>query len=153
VSRNPVVRWARVQDLADVVALIGEHAVYEKADPPAPGLEERLRPLLFGHPEPRLRCLVAELDGVVVGYATCSAEVSTWDGAEYLHMDCLFLRDGHRGLGIGELLMDAVREEARALGLGHVQWQTPVWNDGAIRFYGRIGATSKDKRRFFLPVR
>lgn len=151
-SRDPVVRRARVEDLADVVALIGEHAVYEKADPPAPGLEERLRPLLFGQPEPRLRCLVAELDRVVVGYATCSAEVSTWDGAEYLHMDCLFLRDGHRGLGIGELLMDAVREEARALGLGHVQWQTPVWNDGAIRFYGRIGATSKDKRRFFLPT-
>lgn len=152
-SRNPVVRRARVEDLADVVALIGEHAVYEKADPPAPGLEERLRPLLFGRPEPRLRCLVAELEGVVVGYASCSAEVSTWDGAEYLHMDCLFLRDGHRGLGIGESLMDAVREEARALGLGHVQWQTPVWNDGAIRFYGRIGAISKDKRRFFLPVR
>lgn len=151
-SGTPVVRRARVGDLADVVALIAEHAVYEKAEPPAPGLEERLRILLFGSPEPRLRCLVAELDGTVVGYATCSAEVSTWDGAEYLHMDCLFLRDGHRGLGIGESLMTAVRDEARALGLGQVQWQTPAWNDGAIRFYGRIGATSKDKRRFFLPV-
>ncbi|WP_324609629.1 hypothetical protein [Streptomyces sp. WM6386] len=73
------------------------------------------------------------MDGAVVGYATCSAEVSTWDGSEYLHMDCLFLRHGHRGLG-------------------QVQWQTPAWNEGAIRFYGRIGATSKDKRRFFLPV-
>nr|WP_240982600.1 GNAT family N-acetyltransferase [Streptomyces sp. S3(2020)] len=138
--------------MPEVVALIAEHAVYEKAEPPAPGLADRLRPLLFGSPEPRLRCLVAELDGSVVGYATCSTEVSTWDGAEYLHMDCLFLRDGHRGLGIGESLMAAVRDEARALGLGQVQWQTPAWNDGAIRFYGRIGAKSKDKRRFFLPV-
>jgi GNAT superfamily N-acetyltransferase len=152
-SAAPVVRRARVEDLADVVALIAEHAVYEKADPPAPGLGERLAPLLFDGPRPRLRCLVAELDGTVVGYSTCSAEVSTWDGAEYLHMDCLFLRDGHRGLGIGELLMDAVRGEARALGLDHVQWQTPLWNEGAIRFYGRIGATSKEKRRFFLPAR
>ncbi|MDQ0600373.1 GNAT superfamily N-acetyltransferase [Streptomyces canus] len=151
-SGGPVVRRARPEELTDVVALIAEHAVYEKAEPPAPGLEERLRPLMFGSPEPRLRCLVAELGGTVVGYATCSAEVSTWDGAEYLHMDCLFLRDGHRGLGIGEALMDAVRDEARALGVGHVEWQTPAWNDGAIRFYGRIGATSKDKRRFLLPV-
>lgn len=149
------VRRARVDDLPEVVALIAEHAVYEKADPPAKGLAERLGFLLFGEPEPRLIGLVAELreGGPLVGYATCSAEVSTWDGEEYLHMDCLYLRDGHRGLGIGELLMDAVRGEARRLGLGQVQWQTPVWNDGAIRFYGRIGATSKDKRRFFLPVR
>jgi GNAT superfamily N-acetyltransferase len=147
-----VVRRVRPEELADVVALITEHAVYEKAEPPAPGLEERLWSLLFGSPAPRLRCLVAELDGTVVGYATCSAEVSTWDGTEYLHMDCLFLRDGHRGLGIGESLMAAVRDEARALGLGQVQWQTPAWNEGAIRFYDRIGAVSKEKLRFFLPV-
>ncbi|MDN3023632.1 GNAT family N-acetyltransferase [Streptomyces sp. S.PB5] len=151
-SRRPVVRPARVGDLAEVVALIGEHAAYEKADPPAAGLEGRLERLLFGSSEPRLRCFVAESDGRVLGYATCSAEVSTWDGAEYLHMDCLFLRDGHRGLGIGEALMNAVRDEARALGLGHVEWQTPAWNDGAIRFYERIGAVAKDKRRFSLPV-
>lgn len=151
-SGGPVVRRARPGDLAEVVALIAEHAAYEKSEPPASGLQERLRTLLFGNPEPRLRCLVAELDGAVVGYATCSAEVSTWDGAEYLHMDCLFLRDGHRGLGIGESLMAAVRDEARALGLAQVQWQTPAWNDGAIRFYGRIGAVAKDKRRFFLSV-
>lgn len=151
-SGAPLVRRARVGDLPDVVALIAEHAAYEKAEPPAAGLEERLRSLLFGSSGPRLRCLVAELDGAVVGYATCSAEVSTWDGVEYLHMDCLFLRDGHRGLGIGESLMDAVRGEARALGLDQVQWQTPAWNDGAIRFYGRIGAVAKEKRRFFLPV-
>jgi hypothetical protein len=33
-----------------------------------------------------------------------------------------------------------------------VQWQTPAWNEGAIRFYDRIGAVSKEKLRFFLPV-
>jgi GNAT superfamily N-acetyltransferase len=147
-----VVRRVRPEELADVVALIAEHAAYEKAEPPTPGLEERLRSLLFGRAEPRLRCLVAELEGTVVGYATCSTEVSTWDGVEYLHMDCLFLREGHRGLGIGEALMAAVRDEARALGLGQVQWQTPAWNEGAIRFYDRIGAVSKEKLRFFLPV-
>ncbi|WP_327718212.1 GNAT family N-acetyltransferase [Streptomyces sp. NBC_00490] len=151
-SGGPVVRRVRPEELADVVALITEHAVYEKAEPPAPGLEERLRSLLFGSPEQRLRCLVAEWGGTVVGYATCSTEVSTWDGTEYLYMDCLFLRDGHRGLGIGESLMAAVRDEARALGLGQVQWQTPAWNEGAIRFYDRIGAVSKEKLRFFLPV-
>lgn len=100
---------------------------------------------------PRLRCLVAELpDGEIVGYATCAPEVSTWGGCEYLHMDCLFLRDGHRGLGLGQRLMDAVLAEARALGLREVPWQTPARNEGAIRFYDRLGAQGGDKRRCAL---
>lgn len=152
-DRAPRVRHARPADLPRVAELVAEHAVYEKSPPLAPGLAGRLDTLLFGVPEPRLRCLVAELPGgEIVGYATCAPEVSTWDGAEYLHMDCLFLRDGHRGLGLGPLLTDAVAAQARALGLTEVQWQTPAWNEGAIRFYERIGADAKEKVRYTWQV-
>ncbi|MFD8978225.1 GNAT family N-acetyltransferase [Streptomyces sp. NPDC059593] len=163
-----VVRRARAEDLGRVVELVAEHAEYEKSAPPAPGLATRLAGLLFGgegpggEPQgppgstealPRLRCLVAELpDGSLAGYATCAPELSTWDGVAYLHMDCLYLTSTARGHGLGPLLMDAVRAEARALGLTEIQWQTPAWNEGAIRFYDRLGATSKEKRRYTLPV-
>ncbi|MER5709568.1 GNAT family N-acetyltransferase [Streptomyces sp. NPDC002122] len=173
-----VVRHARAEDLGRVVELVAEHAEYEKAAPPAPGLATRLAGLLFdgegpgegpygrmgpdggshgqagpGGGLPRLRCLVAELpDGSLAGYATCAPELSTWDGVAYLHMDCLYLTSTARGHGLGPLLMDAVRAEARALGLTEIQWQTPAWNEGAIRFYDRLGATSKEKRRYTLPV-
>ncbi|GEB59902.1 GNAT family N-acetyltransferase [Streptomyces gardneri] len=170
-----VVRHARVEDLERVVELVAEHAEYEKAAPPAPGLATRLTGMLFGGPgsaeefggpepadeprgpsggeTPRLRCLVAELpDGSLAGYATCAPELSTWDGVAYLHMDCLYLTSTARGHGLGPLLLDAVRAEARALGLTEIQWQTPAWNEGAIRFYDRLGATSKEKRRYSLPV-
>ncbi|MEU2288376.1 GNAT family N-acetyltransferase [Streptomyces sp. NPDC013178] len=152
-SDAPLVRPARPADLPRVAELACEHAEYERAAPPAPDLAERLHTLLFGTPAPRLRCLVAETpDGEVVGYASCAPELSTWDGCEYLHMDCLFLTPGHRGHGLGALLMDAVTAEARALGLTEVQWQTPVWNEGAIRFYDRLGAHAKEKVRFTLTV-
>ncbi|MFF8839562.1 GNAT family N-acetyltransferase [Streptomyces sp. NPDC015130] len=161
-----VVRHARVEDLGRVVELVAEHAAYEKAAPPAPGLATRLAGLLFGDrgrageppapagtDTPRLRCLVAELpDGGLAGYATCAPELSTWDGVAYLHMDCLYLTSTARGHGLGPLLMEAVRAEARALGLTEIQWQTPAWNEGAIRFYDRLGATSKEKRRYTLSV-
>ncbi|MFE5716694.1 GNAT family N-acetyltransferase [Streptomyces sp. NPDC056501] len=163
-----VVRRARAEDLGRVVELVAEHAEYEKSAPPAPGLATRLAGLLFGgegpggEPQgrtgstealPRLRCLVAELpDGSLAGYATCAPELSTWDGVAYLHMDCLYLTSTARGHGLGPLLMDAVRAEARAVGLTEIQWQTPAWNEGAIRFYDRLGATSKEKRRYTLPV-
>jgi RimJ/RimL family protein N-acetyltransferase len=32
----------------------------------------------------------------------------------------------------------------------NVQWQTPTWNEPAIRFYQRLGAKSKQKVRFFF---
>ncbi|KQX13913.1 acetyltransferase [Streptomyces sp. Root431] len=183
-----VVRHARAEDLGRVVELVAEHAEYEKAAPPPPGLATRLAGLLFGgegpgggargrtgsddgsdgqagpddesHGQagpgggsPRLRCFVAELpDGSLAGYATCAPELSTWDGVAYLHMDCLYLTSTARGHGLGPLLMDAVRAEARALGLTEIQWQTPAWNEGAIRFYDRLGATSKEKRRYTLAV-
>ncbi|MEU3477442.1 GNAT family N-acetyltransferase [Streptomyces sp. NPDC033754] len=193
-----VVRHARAEDLGRVVELVAEHAEYEKAAPPPPGLATRLAGLLFGgegpgggahgrtgsdggsdgqagprggsdgqagpgggsHGQaglgggaPRLRCFVAELpDGSLAGYATCAPEISTWDGVAYLHMDCLYLTSTARGHGLGPLLMDAVRTEARALGLTEIQWQTPAWNEGAIRFYDRLGATSKEKRRYTLAV-
>ncbi|MFD9247589.1 GNAT family N-acetyltransferase [Streptomyces sp. NPDC059556] len=147
------VRPARPEDLPRVVELIAEHAAYEKAAPPAPGLADRLAGLLFGTEPPRLRCLVAALpDGTLAGYASCAPEPSTWDGTEYLHMDCLYLTEASRGHGLGPLLMAAVRAEAGRLGLAEIQWQTPAWNESAIRFYDRLGATSKEKHRYSLRV-
>ncbi|GAA1185348.1 GNAT superfamily N-acetyltransferase [Kitasatospora gansuensis] len=147
------VRSARPADLPLLVELAAEHAAYERAAPPAPDLAERLDALLFGAPVPRLHCLLAELpDGELVGYAAAAPELSTWQGREYLHLDCLFLRPAARGAGLGVLLMDAVAGLAGQLGLAEVQWQTPDWNEGAARFYDRIGARARPKLRYSLAV-
>jgi GNAT superfamily N-acetyltransferase len=149
-TATPHIRRARPADLARIGELIAEHAAHEQADPPPDGALERLGAALFALPdEPRIRCLVAEgPGGDVVGYATCAPEFSTWQGREYLHMDCLYLRPGQRGLGLGARLMEAVAAEARALGIDEVQWQTPEWNEDAIRFYDRSGARSSRKLRY-----
>ncbi|SDZ65377.1 Acetyltransferase (GNAT) family protein [Asanoa ishikariensis] len=101
---------------------------------------------------PRLHCLVAEVRGEVVGYATCALEMSTWAGREYLHMDCLFLRDGYRGAGLGAQLVDAVLAVARHFGVAAAEWQTPPWNAGAVRFYERLGGRARPKVRFTLTT-
>ncbi|WP_324290804.1 GNAT family N-acetyltransferase [Streptomyces sp. H27-S2] len=63
-------------------------------------------------------------------------------------MDCLYLAEGARGHGLGAALMDGVAGLAQELGLDEVQWQTPEWNEGAIRFYDSLGATGAPKRRY-----
>lgn len=67
-------------------------------------------------------------------------------------MDCLFVRDTHRGGGVGRILMKAALEHTRLHGTTELQWQTPTWNSGAIRFYDRLGAAQQTKRRFTLTV-
>lgn len=150
----PVIRPASPADLPAIVLLTAEHAAYEKADRPAADLADRLNSALFGAPTPRLHCLVVELpDGELVGYATCAPEFATWQGREYLHLDCLYLRDLYRGLGMGTDLFAAVLAHATSLGVTEVQWNTPAWNTGAIRFYDRFGAVGKDKVRYTLQTR
>ncbi|MFJ9592553.1 GNAT family N-acetyltransferase [Streptomyces virginiae] len=151
-EHTPVIRRARVGDLPRLVELIHEHVAYEKSAPRPADLASRLGPRLFAE-DSRLWVLLAETsDGVVAGYAACSAEFAFWDARDHLHMDCLYLAAEARGQGLGAALMDGVAELARELGLEQVQWQTPDWNEGAIRFYDRLGAAAHPKLRYALPV-
>jgi GNAT superfamily N-acetyltransferase len=145
------VRGATTNDIPDLLDLIREHTAYERATPPAPDVADRLSALLFA-PTLRLHALIAEVDGVVVGYATAGLEIETWQAREFLHMDCLFLREGARGSGVGGMLLDAVRQLAIDLGVDDVQWQTPDWNEGAVRFYDRTGAVKRAKYRYSLAL-
>nr|WSX49202.1 GNAT family N-acetyltransferase [Streptomyces sp. NBC_00974] len=149
-AATSVVRPARPGDLSRLIDLMREHMVYEKSEPRPADLADRLGPQLFAEGA-RLWVLLGETpDGEVAGYAACSAQFSFWEAREYLHMDCLYLAEEARGHGLGAALMDAVRVLAGELGLGHVEWQTPDWNEGAIRFYDRLGATSLPKLRYTL---
>lgn len=48
--------------------------------------------------------------------------------------------------------MKRVVEETRSMGCEGIQWQTPIFNTRAMKFYERHGATANDKRRFYLAV-
>ncbi len=146
------VRRARVGDLPRLEELVHEHIAYERSAPRPAGLAALLGPQLFAE-DARLWVLLAETpDGTVAGYAACSSEFAFWDARYYLHMDCLYLAEAARGQGLGAALVDGVAGLARELGLDQVQWQTPEWNEGAIRFYDRLGATGHPKLRYSLPV-
>jgi GNAT superfamily N-acetyltransferase len=146
-----VVRRVSRRDLAALVVMCGEHAQYERAPHAPAGMAERLARALFATP-PRLHAWVAEASGELLGYATATVEFSTWQARDFLHMDCLFVREGRRGDGIGVSLLAAVIVAARCAGCAEIQWQTPDWNTDAARFYRRAGAIEKPKRRFSLQL-
>ena len=145
------VHHARTEaDFAPVRALAQAHARFEQSNVVLPAdWSRRMAGLTAAG---RVDLFVATAEDEAVGYASVTNDVSTWTGATYAHLDCLYLADGHRGHGSGLLLFDAVVGRARSVGRTELQWQTPAWNEGAIRFYRRTGAHSHDKTRFVLPL-
>ena len=49
-------------------------------------------------------------------------------------------------------MVEAVQCHRRQMGCANLQWQTPAWNEAAIRFYDRLGAGRLAKQRYTLPL-
>jgi ribosomal protein S18 acetylase RimI-like enzyme len=106
----------------------------------------------FG-PAPAFRGLVAEDDtGTVVGYVLFSP---IYDG-EYvpgLYVIDLYVQKDFRGRGIGQSLMRAVEDVARAEGRKRLTWAVHRDNTRAIHFYKRIGGiVATDTSTMYLDV-
>ncbi|WP_213815436.1 GNAT family N-acetyltransferase [Glaciihabitans sp. dw_435] len=131
-------------------ALAVAHAQFEKSTIviPADWAARTSRLIAAG----QLDLFVARSSGQALGYATLTRGVSTWAAEPYGYLDCLFVAEGHRDAGVGPLLVTAVAEHARSVGLRELQWQTPSWNAGAIRFYTRLGAARSGKEHFALRL-
>lgn len=146
-----IIRTATTADVDAIATLMVAHALYEQSAIEKEGLAANFEKHL-ADPGHELRCLVVECDGRLVGYTTFIRQFSTWDAGFYIYLDCLYLDDSMRGRGIGQELMEHIKEYARAEGCSQVQWQTPDFNTGAIKFYKRLGAMAKAKERFFWEV-
>jgi len=139
------------EKIENIIDLCAAHAKFEECEYDREGKGQRLAKDIFGA-EAKLYCLVAETNDQYIGYITWMKQYSTWDAREYLYMDCLYLEDDYRGLGIGEELVNHMKDYGRKENIDLVQWQTPDFNVRAIKFYKRIGATSLSKERFFLKI-
>ena len=89
--------------------------------------------------------LLAFRGGHPVGYVSAVRQLHLWSAGDILAMDDLFARPEARGIGVGTLLMSALAEHAAAQGHLLVRWEMEVDNDGAQRFYRRLGAALRPK--------
>ena len=150
-ANEAMVRRADAADVSILLALGAEHAAFEQLPHRAIERAEALRHALEGKP-PRLYAWIAEIGPDAVGYASASVDFSTLAGAPYLHMDCLYVRDGWRNRAIGRCLWKSVHAFALTNACESVQWQTPWWNADAARFYRRLGAQEAAKLRYNLRM-
>jgi GNAT superfamily N-acetyltransferase len=151
VDTSVLLRRACGADLSALLPLCAEHAAYEGLAYDATARHSPLMAALDSS-SPLLHAWLARVDGEAIGYASATVDFSTLDRATFLHLDCLYVREGWRGHAIGLRLWQAAHALATQLGCRQMQWQTPDWNAAAIRFYRRLGAQETTKRRFTLAV-
>ncbi|WP_300489829.1 GNAT family N-acetyltransferase [Flavobacterium sp.] len=145
------IRECKADDLDTLIVLCAKHADYERATYEARGKKEKLDAALFSDNK-KLYGIVAEVAGEVIGYATYTFDFSTWEAQKFIYLDCLYLEEAYRNFGIGHALMEKVIEIGQTENCINMQWQTPDFNEKAIRFYKRIGGIGKEKVRFTLPL-
>ena len=135
---NLNIRIGGESDLPDVLKLIKELAIYEKAPNEVVVSEDEMKTWGFG-PEKVFDFFVAENDGEIIGIALYYYKYSTWKGK------CIFLEDiivteKERGKGIGKLLFDEVVRVAKEKKVRRLEWQVLEWNEPAINFYKKYGS-------------
>ena len=137
---KPEVRRARREDGPRILELDRELARFEKLRPPDD--EEGKRLLAWIFESGKLEALVAELDGRVEGVALFyETPGSTFRARPFLYLEDLVVTGSARGRGVGEALMAALARESVSRNAFRMEWSVLDWNEGAIRFYRRLGAT------------
>ena len=137
---NHTLRPATAEDLPAIVGLIRELAVFEKLEHLVLVTPESLHPQLFGA-RPAAEAVVGEVGGQVVAFALYFTNFSTFLGKPGLYLEDLYVQPAHRGSGLGKALLRHLGALAVARGCGRFEWSVLDWNEGAIRFYERMGAT------------
>jgi GNAT superfamily N-acetyltransferase len=142
------VRAGRESDIHAVVGMVHELAAYERAADQVRLTPEQLHRALFAGAAPdggpAAYLLVAEEGGEPVGFALWFLNFSTWEGVHGIYLEDLYVKPERRGSGAGRALLTELARIARDRGYARVEWSVLDWNEPAIGFYARIGATPMD---------
>ena len=138
-------RAAELRDVGAIVQLIRDLAEFEQLSHLVQVTPEKLRPQLFGE-RPAAEAMVAELGdgksgGEVVGFALFFTNFSTFLAQPGLYLEDLYVKPAQRGAGIGQALLTKLAALALERNCGRFEWSVLDWNESAIRFYERMGAT------------
>lgn len=101
-------------------------------------------------------CRLAERDNPrvpmaqVVGFAVCVVHEGSFSATSLCYLEDLFVAPEHRGLGIGRVILDDLRERAKTSGWSHLYWNTRRDNP-ARKLYDQI-VPADDFVRYKLAI-
>lgn len=136
---NIIIRKAVKEDCSRLLELIKELAQYEKAPDEVTVSLAHFEESGFGK-NPLWWAFVAEVDGIVRGFALYYIRYSTWKG-QRLYLEDFYVEPDFRRSGIGSMLFEHLILEAKERNLNGMVWQVLEWNEPALNFYRKINAS------------
>ena len=137
------IRAAREDDADLIFSLIVALAEYEQAPEQVVGSPELLRRWLFGE-SPAAEAVIAEVEGEPAGFALFHGTFSTWECQPGLWLEDLFVLPAYRRDGVGGKLLAHVARVAVDRGYTRLGWAALDWNEMALSFYRKLGASVLD---------
>ena len=138
------IRRAGREDCPRLLELVRELAVYEKAPEEVTVSLEHFEESGFGD-DPVWWAFVAETSDPadpgtpwIAGFALYYVRYSTWKG-QCMYLEDILVTESMRGKGIGALLFERLKQEAKDRGWTRIVWQVLEWNEPAIGFYRKHG--------------
>ncbi|WP_276367987.1 GNAT family N-acetyltransferase [Chryseolinea sp. H1M3-3] len=133
------IRVGRKEDLPRVFELVKELAEFERAPNEVINTVELMEQDGFG-PNPIYGFFVAENENGIVGLSLYYWRYSTWKGKR-LYLEDIIVTEKERGKNIGKLLFERTMQHALDENCSGMMWQVLDWNEPAINFYKKYGAT------------
>jgi len=140
-----IIRKGKQEDMANVLELIKELAIYEK-EPDAVVIKESDLIRDGFSDNPLFYTFVAEVNHKIVGVALYYYRYSTWKG-KTIHLEDLIVREEMRGTGIGFELYSEIIKQGKKDNVRRIEWNVLDWNTPAIKFYEKSGARILDDWR------
>ncbi|RYE26174.1 MAG: GNAT family N-acetyltransferase [Sphingobacteriales bacterium] len=137
-NSNITIGRAVKEDCPRMMELVLELAIFEREPDAVTVTLEHFENSGFGE-NPVWWAFVAEVDGVVQGFALYYIRYSTWKGQK-MYLEDIIITEAYRNRGLGSRLMDALIKEAADKNLHGLTWQVLNWNEPAIKFYERYKA-------------
>lgn len=138
-----MIRCAQEQDIPQILYFIKELAIYENMLDDVVATEDLLREWIFE--KQKAEVLLAEEDGIPVGFALFFHNFSTFLGRAGIYLEDLFILPEHRGKGYGKAFLRRLAQITMERGCGRLEWACLDWNKPSIDFYLSLDATPMDQ--------
>lgn len=143
------VRWATTEDAAALALMLCEMAVHYRQPPLDHDRALSAARKWLGEESPAYpHFALAFVGDEVSGLASVAIAHPGIDLERLLFLKDLFVRDGARDAGVGRALIGFLAGHCLSQCIGRIDLTTEDWNEGALRFYARLGAERHDQKVF-----
>ena len=142
------IRKITENDLVSIIEMMRDFAEYENLSEYCTVTEQRLQAAMFSDGS-FVEGLIAFDDEKPIAYALFHPNFSSFRGELGLYLEDIYILATHRRHNLGEKLLREIARSAKSRGLERIDFQVLDWNEPAVNFYQKHGATRNDDESHF----